>query len=101
MRNDNLNLWKLKHGKTFLSSFMKCAGYVYEGKTCKIGKSIKTFIELGLMEGIPMSIKNVNVRLHLTDKGISIHDQLLNLLKRGIIYQEKNGNLNWMNFQFA
>ncbi len=105
MRNDNLNLWKLKHGEAFLNSFMKCADYVNKGKKCKFGESIKAFVNLGLLEGIPnsiiSSIKNVDVKLSFTNKGVSLYDQLIGLLNRGIIYREENGNLNWINFQFV
>ncbi len=78
---------------------------VFEGKKCLQAKSIKLFIGLGLFHEIPQIIKsrkvNKEVKLGFTKQGISIYDQLLEQINRGIIYKEHSGQLNWKNFQFV
>ena len=104
MKNDNLALWKLKYGKAFLDSFLKCGHRVYDGEQCLRAKSIKLFIRLGLMQEIhPLqksSKLSKQVKLRFTKQGISVYDQLLKQVNRGIIYKERSGELNWNNFQF-
>ena len=104
MQNDNLMLWKLKYGKAFLNSYLKCGHMVFEGKKCLQAKSIKLFIGLGLFHEIPQINKsgkvNKKVKLGFTKQGISIYDQLLKQINRGIIYKEQSGTMNWKNFRF-
>ncbi len=105
MKNDNLILWKLKYGKAFLGTYLSCADRVIERKKCRKGVSVNLFVRLGLLCEVPqsvyMSIKNAEIKLRFTDKGISIFDQLSKLINRGIILREKSGSLNWKGFQLA
>ena len=104
MQNDNLMLWKLKYGKAFLDSFLKCGHRVYVGKKCLRAGSIKLFIRLGLLHEIPDSKESFkkfkDVKLGFTKQGVSIYDQLLKQINRGIIYKEQSGTMNWKNFRF-
>lgn len=104
MENDNLKLWKLKYGQTFLDSYLKCGEKVLKGEKYLKAKSIRLFIRLGLFHVIPLSVfssvKNAQVQLGFTRQGISIYDQLLKQINWGIIYKERSGVMNWENFRF-
>ena len=103
MKNDNLSLWKLKHGRAFLDAFVKCGEKVYRGLKCSKSESIRAFIQLGLFKEssqfIHLSQKHIEINLAFTSKGISIYDQMSKLINRGIIYRDNLGKMNWKNFQ--
>jgi len=104
MKNDSLKLWKLKKGQTFLDSFLTCAHKVFKGEKCFKSKSIGVFIRLDLLHEAPPSmyatVKNTEIKLGFTAKGISVYDQLQEQINRGIIYKERSGEMNWNSFQF-
>jgi hypothetical protein len=103
MNNDSLILWKLKHGKAFLNSFLICGTKISKGQKCEHSASIQTFLSLGLLQEIPASIrssvKNLEKKVFFTPNGISIFDQLSQLINRGIIYRDESGELEWRHFE--
>jgi len=105
MRNDNLNLWKLKHGKAFLNSFLIHGKKISEGEKCERNESIQSFVRLGLLQEIPCSIlssvKNIEKKVFFTHHGMSIFDQLSQLINRGVIYRDKSGKMEWRHFEFV
>ena len=104
MESDNLKLWKLKHGQSFLDTYLKYGRKVFNGEKCIKATSIRLFIRLGLFREIPLSMyscaKKAQIKLGFTELGISIYDQLQKQINRGIIYKERSGEMNWNNFQF-